>query len=226
MRSYTISFCVVMLLLLCACGKKQTPTSTEHVDTIPMLILQIQKCSRLYAAECRMRKIVTHDDRAQVQGQFMKHDYNIDLPLGQRKVAIPIEATVKAYIDFSAFSDANVRRTGQKIEVTLPDPSIVLTATRIDHKAVKQHVPLTRRNFSDEELASYERQGRQAIIDAIPQTDIVAMARESAARTLIPMLMRAGFAEQDITVSFRKDITKRDIMGMIERKDSDNGKAK
>lgn len=226
MRSYTISFCIVMLLLLCACGKKQTPTSTEHVDTIPMLILQIQKCSRLYAAECRMRKIVTHDDRAQVQGQFMKHDYNIDLPLGQRKVAIPIEATVKAYIDFSAFSDANVRRTGQKIEVTLPDPSIVLTATRIDHKAVKQHVPLTRRNFSDEELASYERQGRQAIIDAIPQTDIVAMARESAARTLIPMLMRAGFAEQDITVSFRKDITKRDIRGMIERKDSDNGKAK
>ncbi|MDY5685170.1 MAG: DUF4230 domain-containing protein [Prevotella sp.] len=226
MRSYTISFCVVMLLLLCACGKKQTPTSTEHVDTIPMLILQIQKCSRLYAAECRMRKIVTHDDRAQVQGQFMKHDYNIDLPLGQRKVAIPIEATVKAYIDFSAFSAANVRRTGQKIEVTLPDPSIVLTATRIDHKAVKQHVPLTRRNFSDEELASYERQGRQAIIDAIPQTDIVAMARESAARTLIPMLMRAGFAEQDITVSFRKDITKRDIRGMIERKDSDNGKAK
>ena len=226
MRSYTISFCVVMLLLLCACGKKQTPTSTEHVDTIPMLILQIQKCSRLYAAECRMRKIVTHDDRAQVQGQFMKHDYNIDLPLGQRKVAIPIEATVKAYIDFSAFSDANVRRTGQKIEVTLPDPSIVLTATRIDHKAVKQHVPLTRRNFSDEELASYERQGRQAIIDAIPQTDIVAMARESAARTLIPMLIRAGFAEQDITVSFRKDITKRDIRGMIERKDSDNGKAK
>lgn len=226
MRSYTISFCVVMLLLLCACGKKQTPTSTEHVDTIPMLILQIQKCSRLYAAECRMRKIVTHDDRAQVQGQFMKHDYNIDLPLGQRKVAIPIEATVKAYIDFSAFSAANVRRTGQKIEVTLPDPSIVLTATRIDHKAVKQHVPLTRRNFSDEELASYERQGRQTIIDAIPQTDIVAMARESAARTLIPMLMRAGFAEQDITVSFRKDITKRDIRGMIERKDSDNGKAK
>lgn len=226
MRSYTISFCVVMLLLLCACGKKQTPTSTEHVDTIPMLILQIQKCSRLYAAECRMRKIVTHDDRAQVQGQFMKHDYNIDLPLGQRKVAIPIEATVKAYIDFSAFSAANVRRTGQKIEVILPDPSIVLTATRIDHKAVKQHVPLTRRNFSDEELASYERQGRQAIIDAIPQTDIVAMARESAARTLIPMLMRAGFAEQDITVSFRKDITKRDIRGMIERKDSDNGKAK
>ena len=133
-------------------------------------------------------------------------------------MAIPIEATVKAYIDFSAFSDANVRRTGQKIEVTLPDPSIVLTATRIDHKAVKQHVPLTRRNFSDEELASYERQGRQAIIDAIPQTDIVAMARESAARTLIPMLMRAGFAEQDIT--------KRDIRGMIERKDSDNGKAK
>lgn len=215
-----------MLLLLCACGKKQTPTSTEHVDTIPMLILQIQKCSRLYAAECRMRKIVTHDDRAQVQGQFMKHHYNIDLPLGQRKVAIPIEATVKAYIDFSAFSAANVRRTGQKIEVTLPDPSIVLTATRIDHKTVKQHVPLTRRNFSDEELASYERQGRQAIIDAIPQTDIVAMARESAARTLIPMLMRAGFAEQDITVSFRKDITKRDIRGMIERKDSDNGKAK
>ena len=63
-------------------------------------------------------------------------DSNITLPLGQRKVAIPMEATLKAYVDFAEFSADNVRRDSTHIELILPDPRIVLTSSRIDHNEI------------------------------------------------------------------------------------------
>ena len=193
-----------VLMLLSGCHKK-SPDTAQTVDTIPMLIMQIQKCSRLYTAECHLHKIITHDDKVSLHGKFMSRDYDVSLPLGKRKIAIPMDATVKAYIDFGAFSSENVRRNGDKIELILPDPKLTLTATRIDRKGIKQYVALTRRNFSDEEITSYERQGRDAIVADIPKLNMADMARESAANILIPMLRQAGFKDENITVTFRKD---------------------
>ena len=42
-----------------------------------------------------------------------------------RKVAIPMDATLKAYVDFSGFSAKNVNRQGDKIEIILPDPKVM-----------------------------------------------------------------------------------------------------
>ena len=108
-----------------------------------------------------------------MKGRVLSHDYDINLPLGKRKIAIPVDATVKAYIDFAGFSDANVRRDSTQIEIVLPEPRIVLTSSRIDHNGIREYVALTRRNFSDEELSAYERQGRDAIIADVAQTDII-----------------------------------------------------
>ncbi len=134
--------------------------------------------------------------------------------LGDRKIAIPIDATLKAYIDFDGFSAENVERDGTKITITLPDPKVKLTSTKVDHRNVKKYVALLRSDFTDQELTSYERQGRAAIIAAVPETGIVESARQNAARTLIPMMMQMGFSEQDITITFRKDM---DMQHIIER---------
>lgn len=226
MRHLFISIIIpMMLLFLAACKKEPAHVSEDpRTDTIPMLIMQIQKCSRLYAAECHIHKIVTHDDKLRLHGKVMSHDYDISLPLGERKIAIPIDATVKAYVDFGGFGEANVVRRGRKIEVVLPDPRITLTGTRINHAEVRQYVALTRRRFSDEELSSYERQGRQAIIDGLPTADIIGKARESAAQTLIPIIMKAGFAEADITISFRKDLSATDIRKLLDKNTIENEK--
>lgn len=213
-------FCAV---LLTGCHDKAASAREERTDTIPMLVTQIQQCSRLYVTECRLHKIITHDDKVSLHGQFMKHDYNIDLPLGKRKIAIPMDATVKAYIDFAQFDSTRVSRHGDKIEITLPDPKIVLTSTSINHDDIKQYVALTRSRFTDEELTAYERQGREAIIKGLPGLDIMTQARESAARTLIPMLCKAGFREQDITVTFRKGIDNSNIASLMETS-TDHGK--
>lgn len=215
-RLYFNFLIVFAALAVAGCSRKQTPRQQpEYVDTIPMLVMQVQKCSRLYTAEYKMHKIITHDDEIRMKGKFLNQDYDVALPMGSRKIAIPIDATVKAYIDLSSFSEKNVRRIGDKIDVTLPDPRIEMTSSRINHGEIRKYVALTRQNFSDKEMAGYEQQGRQAIINDIPQTGIMEMAKESAAKVMVPFFVGMGFNEKDITISFRKDFSDNEIKKMI-----------
>lgn len=215
-RLYFNFLIVFAALAVAGCSRKQTPRQQpEYVDTIPMLVMQVQKCSRLYTAEYKMHKIITHDDEIRMKGKFLNQDYDVALPMGSRKIAIPIDATVKAYIDLSSFSEKNVRRVGDKIDVTLPDPRIEMTSSRINHGEIRKYVALTRQNFSDKEMAGYEQQGRQAIINDIPQTGIMEMEKESAARVMVPFFVGMGFNEKDITISFRKDFSDNEIKKMI-----------
>lgn len=214
----TLFILILLTSAFCSsCRKERTTDPTESIDTIPMLIMQIKKCSRLYTTEYHIHKIITHDDKISVKGKFFKKEYDIDLPLGNRKIAIPIDATIKAYIDFGNFSKENVEKINGKINIILPDPKIAITSTTINHKDIKEYVALTRRDFSDEELSNYERQGRQAIVDDIPNMGLIDMARESAARTLIPIFKQMGYKESDITITFRKDFTRKDFNSIIEK---------
>ena len=221
MRLQLILFSIFMLC--CSCSRHKTEQETVTIDTIPMMVMQIQKCSKLYTAEYKVHKIITHDDKMKLNGSFMKKDFSINLPLGSRKIAIPMDATLKAYIDFADFNEDNVKRQGDKIEIILPDPHVTLTSTRINHDEIKQYVALTRSRFSDEELSSYERQGREAIIKDIPSMGMMDMARESAARTLIPMIEQMGFEESNITISFRKHYTLNDIKSLLDKTTIEHG---
>lgn len=221
MRLQLILFSIFMLC--CSCSRHKTEQETVNIDTIPMMVMQIQKCSKLYTAEYKVHKIITHDDKMKLNGSFMKKDFSINLPLGSRKIAIPMDATLKAYIDFADFNEDNVKRQGDKIEIILPDPHVTLTSTRINHDEIKQYVALTRSRFSDEELSSYERQGREAIVKDIPSMGMMDMARESAARTLIPMIEQMGFEESNITVSFRKHYTLNDIKSLLDKTTIEHG---
>lgn len=205
---------VVTATLSTACsGKKETgkPYAASNTDTLPMLIMQIQKCSRLYTTEYSIHKIITHDDVIRMKGKVLNKDFNIKLPVGDRKIAIPMTATLKAYIDFGGFSDKNVERNGNNITIILPDPQIIMTSSRIDQKEIKEYVSVTRSHFSDAEITEYEKQGREAIIASIKRTDIIETARENASRILIPMIEQMGYDERNITIKFRKDIKQLDI---------------
>jgi len=206
----------ILLAVGCTNKKSTEEPAAKAIDTIPMLVTQVQQCSRLYTTEYHIHKIVTHDDKMKLSGSFLKQDFSINLPLGDRRIAIPMDATLKAYIDLSSFSNKNIQRNGKELIVTLPDPKIVLTSTKIDHKEVKQFVALTRHNFTDAELTSYEAQGRKQIIASIPQMGIIEQAQESAARQLVPIFTAMGYKESDITISFRKKLTISDLGQVVE----------
>lgn len=194
----------------------ETGIVAQGVDTVPMLIMQVQKCARLYTTEVKVHKIVTHDDVVRLKGTLLKQDFNLRVPLGDRKIAIPMDATLKAYIDFSQFSEKNVERSGDRITIVLPDPNVVLTSSKIDQKSVREFVALSRSHFSDAEMSSYEQQGREAIIASIPDLGIIETAKANAARVLVPMLVEMGYREENVTIAFRKEFSLNDIRKLIE----------
>lgn len=196
-----ISFCSCQ-----GCKEAETTKGEAYTDTLPALITQVQKCSRLHTAEYDIHKIVTYDDVVRMKGSMFNRNFDVKLPIGDRKIAIPMDVKLKAYIDFSGFSEKNIERDGKKITVILPDPKVVLASSKIDHAGTKEYVALTRSRFTDAEMAAFEQQGRQSVIDAIPQMGIIETSRKNAARVLIPMIEQLGYAESDITITFRKDL--------------------
>lgn len=219
----SLLYIILLIGVFTACSHKDKIPEAAAIDTTHVMIMQIQKCSRLYAAEYHVRKIITHEDQKKISGSFMKKDFSLNLPVGTRKVAIPIDATLKSYIDLSRITETNIHRQGDKVEVVLPDPQIVMTATTVDHKGVRQYVPLTRGNFTDEELTGYENQGRNAIVADIPKLGLMETSRQSAARTIFPIIEAMGYKEENITITFRKNLTVDDIRQFITKGVESNG---
>lgn len=220
-----ISIITFILCCCCACNQHhETKGDTASSDdAFHSFIMQVQKCSRIYTTEVKIHKIVTHDDVIRLKGTILAQDFNIRMPLGDRKIAIPMDATLKAFIDMSDFSEKNVERDGQKIIITLPDPQVTLTSSKIDQKGIKEYVGLVRSHFTDAEMADYEQQGRAAIIASIPQLGIIPTAQENAARVLIPLITQMGYQEQDIVIQFRKEYGIQDIKSLVNM-DIEHGK--
>lgn len=214
MRKILIIAMLIPLLFSCK-GKDDQAGNVEDVsariDTTQLLVANIQKCSKLYTTEVKVHKIVTHADQASLKGSILGQKFDIDLPIGERKIAIPIDATLKGYIDFGKFSADDVFYDDGKVEITLPDPEVALTSSKINHEDVSSYVAIFRSNFTDEELASYEQQGRQSILNSVPELGIEERTRQSAARTLVPIISQLGFDEKDITITFRKGFTSKSM---------------
>ncbi len=215
------TYILIILAIAVSCTQRQAEGKRAPIDTIPILVTQIQQCNRLYTAEAHIHKIITHDDQLNIKGSLFRKSFNIHVPGTDRKIAIPMDANVKAYIDFSNFNAKNIYKYGEKIEIVLPNPKLTLTSSKIDHNGVKQFVSFTRRNYSDAELSQLEQQGRLDIIKDIPQMPILEQARQSAAHTLIPMLIQMGFKEENIKVSFRKKFNMNDIKTLLDQNEKD-----
>ncbi len=198
-RFFLPFFCAV-LLTGCRAGSSK-PELTPVVS-------QVRQCSRLYTTEYRLHKIIASESDRRIEGGGFSLGLNV---FGDRKIIIPIDATVKGYIDFSDFSEANVEQSDGKITITLPDPEVMLTATKVDQEGIRQYVTGLRDTFSDAEMADLEKEGRQAVLRDIPGLHIERSARESAVRMLVPLLVQMGYEESNIVITFRRDFDPDDI---------------
>ena len=87
-----------------------------------------------------------------------------------------------------------------------------MTSSKINQKEIRTYVGLVRSHFTDKEMSSYEKQGRQAIIESAVDMDILPTAQANAARVLVPMLTEMGYREENITIAFRHDLSIRNLI--------------
>lgn len=179
-----------------------------------LLISRISRQSRLYTAEYRVHKIVTHEDLLNLKGQIFGIDFEHRFNIGDRRIAIPIEVTLKAYVDFSTFTARNVERRGSFIHIILPDPRIVLTSSKVDHQGIKQFTSLWRSAYTDEEMTEFTRQGVESVLAEVPNMRLLHTARDCAAQTLIPLLSSLGYQEDHIIITFRDGVETERIEGL------------
>lgn len=215
---------IVVLFACCCigCSRKGDggDAQAENADKLPATIMKVSQSAKLYTTEIQVHKIVLFNDERHVKGNFFSSQFDIKLPIGSRKVLIPVDATLKAYIDFSSFSAENVRQetsNGQKkLIITLPDPQIELTASKIDHANTKEFVSALRSDFSNEELTKYTKQGIDEIVKEVPKMGLIETSRQQAANVLIPLFAQAGYKEEDITIVFRNDLKEKTAPELIK----------
>lgn len=225
MKKILYSF-LILAVSATSCTLRTTEVGTTadsvRLDTAT-LVLRVRETSRLHTAEYRVHKIVTHRDVKRLRGNLLGHRFEAPLTLGDRKIAIPIDVTLRAYVDMSGFSERNIERTadGDYIHVILPDPKIEVVSSRVDHARTRQYADLLRSAYTDEEMADFTRQGVEAVVRAIPEMGIFDTARQSAAATLIPIIAAMGYDESRIIVTFRKEqFTAKDMRHIVIRRDS------
>lgn len=203
----------------CRRSSQSAPTSAPagQVDTTARIVLAVSECARLYTTEFKIHKIITYADAPSLEGHVLGVPVKMKTRLGDRKVAIPIDVTLKAYIDFGTFSAENVERTDSTIILTLPDPHIVATASKIDNQGTRRYVDLTRSDFTDAEITALAAQGADSILAHASQYGITEQAERSAAAQLTPLLRRMGYREEHITVRFRKRFADSELLRFIEK---------
>lgn len=205
----------ILAVLLSGCGKQSQKKVMTAADSLSLAVLTVRNCSKLYTSEIKIHKIVTFDDVSRLRGSLFSREFNIKLPLGSRKVAIPLDATLKAYIDFSDFSEENVKVDSiggrRKLTVILPDPQLVVTASKVNNAGIREYVSWLRPDFTDAELTNFTRQGMEAIDKSIPKMDIISDCRLHATRVLQPIFTQMGYKEENITIVFRKEFTPQDV---------------
>lgn len=192
-------------------AKESSPTVADSVEIrtekMQQLASTIRKCSRLYATEYHIHKIITHDDELKLKGSVLGFDYNLKLPVGSRSIAIPMDAVVKCFVDLGQFGTEQVDYNDNRLTITLPDPQIELTSTRINHDEVQSYVALLRSDFTDKELSGFEKEGRKLILQSLPKNQLVERTRTNLTKILTPMLARLDLQVDAITITFRKDLT-------------------
>ena len=120
----------LLLLFLIGCGKKQEGQAggKTDVDTLTVLATHISACSKLYTAQYDLRKILIYTDTTTLNGNFLNQHVKVNVPFSDRRIAIPVTATAKGYIDLGRLKKSDIVRQGDKLEIILPDPEIALTA--------------------------------------------------------------------------------------------------
>lgn len=156
-------------------------------------ILALKTMSDLATTEYTVTKIVKANDN------------NTWYTLGDRKILISCQATVKAGIDLSQLNEDDIIANGKKIEIHLPQPKLVsLNMPPANIKVEYEAVGPLRSDFSSAERDALMVQAEQQIRNSIEDMGVYKTAKEHTITFFMSYLRRLDF--EDIKLTFDKPL--------------------
>ena len=191
---------IVLALVSTGCFFSKSPEEKRRD-----VVLSVSKCARLYTVQYNVHKVLTYQDFSSLEVGLLFEKITIPIP-GERKIVLPMDATFKAYVDFTGFSEENVSVEGDRITITLPAPQLEMTSSKIDYEGERQFLSWNRFSFTEEERESLLAKGREKMLAEMKGTDIVERSQLGAYNALVPLVEAAGFRRENIVIRFDQEL--------------------
>lgn len=182
MTSVKNIFIFLSFLLITSCNNnKKLPAPA---DTVALL----QQMQELATVEYTITKVVkASDDKTWFK-------------IGNRKILITCEATVKAGIDLKELKEENISVSGKTITIQLPEPKILSVNMPPENiKVAYQKVDLFRDAFTSGERNALLVQAEQQIKNAGTELGAVEQAKINSQLVFSRLLMQLGFEKVNLT---------------------------
>lgn len=172
---------LIILLLITACKKK---------DEKKPVILTLKEMSDLATVEYTVTKIIKANDNK----TWFK--------IGDRKILMSCEATIKAGVDLNNISENNFRISGKDIKVQLPPPKVIsLSIPPEKIKVEYQDISVFRDPFKTGERDQLASQAEAQIRNSIDSLGILEQAKANTSLFVHNMLKQMGYENITITYS-------------------------
>lgn len=185
-------------------------------DKRSLALSALENTPRLYVVQYNVHKILTYEDLSTLDGQLLGEKFSIPI-VGDRKIALPVDATIKGYIEFNG---STVDEVDDKIIVTLPEPRLEMTSSIVDYDREKQYLSWNRFSFSEEEKESLLKTGKEKILQSLNRRDVMDRSRKSAFNALLPILEGCGYAPENVVIRFvdddKIDALKESVLDMLQ----------
>jgi Protein of unknown function (DUF4230) len=171
---------LVFLILLMACRN-----SADRLQQV----LAIKELGDLATTEYSITKIVkASDDQTWYK-------------IGDRKILIAVEATLKAGIDLRAIKPEDISINGKAVTLKLPHPKLISMQLPPDKiKVAYEEIGLLRTTFNNAERDALLTQAEQQITKAAAETGIFQTTQKNTRLFLTAFLQQLGF--EQITINF------------------------
>jgi hypothetical protein len=172
-----IHYCYAILLLV-ACNARPTQQSE---------ILALRHLGDIATTEYVVSKIIkASDDQTWYK-------------IGDRKILISCEATIKAGIDLTQLQQKDVQIEGKHVTIHLPTPKII-SLSMPPEKIKVEHVEIgiLRKDFDNAERDALLAQGEQQIRNSIPALGILETTQKNSSLFISNFLQRLGYEQVTI----------------------------
>ena len=169
-----------------ACGNKKIPREQE--------ILALKEMNELVTVEYVVSKIIrANDDQTWYK-------------IGDRKILMTCEATLKAGIDFSKITADNITLNDKEIKLILPKARLFsLNIKPEDIKVAYQEIGAFRSEFTSQERNMLAAQAQEQIQASVDSLGILHTAEANASLFVSNFLRNLGY--EKVSIAFSNELT-------------------